>query len=115
MPLPLYMDNDSANRALVHELRRAGLDVLTSREAGRERASDVEQLEFATTERRVLYTGNRRDFARIHAEWMAANRTHAGIVTRARQRLPVGRQVSGLLRICSELEAAGAMNRFTYL
>jgi Holliday junction resolvase len=44
----LYVDHDSAERALVSELRRRGMDVLTSIEAGNARASDEEQLAFAT-------------------------------------------------------------------
>lgn len=36
----LYVDHDSAERALVSELRRRGMDVLTSIEAGNARDSD---------------------------------------------------------------------------
>ncbi len=109
------MDQDSANALVVQRLRLAGFDILTSLEAGRERASDTEQLEFATAERRAIYTANRRDFAQLHRDWMTAGRDHAGIVTRSRQQLSVGDQVRGLTRICRRYEPNTAINAFEYL
>lgn len=56
-----------------------GHNVLTSLEAGQanRRISDDEVLSFATTERRVLLTQNRRDFLRLH---QSIGVTHAGLV-----------------------------------
>ncbi len=45
-----------------------------------ERATDEEQLEFAAREGRVLVTANKGDYTRLHWEWVAAERAHAGIV-----------------------------------
>ena len=115
MAIRLYMDQDSANEAVVQRLRLAGFDVLTSLEAGRERASDSGQLAFATADRRAIYTANRKDFAQLHKEWMEQGRDHAGIITRSRQQMSVGDQVRGLTRICLSDEPKAAINAFQYL
>jgi hypothetical protein len=99
----------------VAALRLAGIDVLTTVEAGRQRASDEDQLLFAAAEHRVLYTANRADFARLHRDWLVAGRAHAGIITRSRQQLNVSAQILGLRRFCSALEPAAAVNLFEYL
>ncbi len=95
----LYVDHDSAERALVSELRRRGMDVLTSIEAGNARASDEEQLAFATGAGRVIYTANARDFAAIHFAWLAHGRRHRGIVVRDDQLMPLGQQILRLADI----------------
>lgn len=115
MPLRIYCDQDSLNHAVVAGLRLATIDVLTAAEAGNERATDLQQLEFAASEGRVIYTANRGDFARIHREWMAGQRNHAGIITRSRQRLSVGDQLRGMMRFCAAFEPATAVNLFEYL
>jgi hypothetical protein len=90
MPLRLYVDHDSSAVAVVRALRERGIDVLTTQEAGLIRVPDGEQLAFATAEQRTLYTANRRDFARIHKQWMREGRTHTGIIVRSRQQVPIG-------------------------
>jgi uncharacterized protein with PIN domain len=109
------MDQDSMSAGVVRALRASGIDVLTSSEAGRQRVSDLEQLEFATAEGRVIYTANRQDYARLHSQWMAVGRDHAGIITRSRQGLRVGDQVRGLTKICNAFEPAEFSNLFEYL
>ena len=49
--------------SVVAALRIAGIDVLTTREAGRLDAVDVDQLAFAASMGRAVYTANRGDFA----------------------------------------------------
>lgn len=108
------MDKDSLSRAVVSALRRAGLDVVTTAEAGNDRLSDSEQLEFATSLGRAIYTANVRDFAPLHMRWLQSERAHAGIIVRFHQRTPIGQQLRGLLRI-SEALPDGAANRLEVL
>jgi len=61
MALRLYMDHDSLDRRVVDALRAAGVDVVTSDEAGNQRLSDHAQLEFSTNAGRALYSANCRD------------------------------------------------------
>ncbi|MGK2964377.1 MAG: DUF5615 family PIN-like protein [Tepidiformaceae bacterium] len=115
MPLRLYLDHDSSDRAVVTALRAAGVDVLTSAEAHRNRAPDEEQLTFATAEGRCVYTANCQDFAALHSRWMQTGRAHGGMILRADQRLPVGPQVRALLAIHDAFQRRPTENLFEYL
>jgi predicted nuclease of predicted toxin-antitoxin system len=75
----LYFDRHIMTRLAV-DLRGRGYDVLTTEEAGKDTASDEEQLVFATAENRAILTFNIRDFAPLHELWQAAGRPHAGII-----------------------------------
>ena len=75
----LYLDGHVKIR-LADDLGQRGHDVLTTQKAGMGGASDAEQLQCATDAGRALVTFNVRDFARLHKEWTASGRTHAGII-----------------------------------
>ena len=86
MAFALYVDEDIARRRLVEPLRRAGCDVLTVVEAGREGFSDEQQLAFAADEGRTIVTANQGDYARLHGRWMLDGRHHEGIIVITSQR-----------------------------
>ncbi len=111
----LYIDHDSSGRSAVPELRRRGLEVLTTLEAGNARFSDSEQLEFATRNGWTIYTANVGDFARLHGLWLSRGRSHPGIVARFNQKMPVGEQLRRLLNISANIEQADMANQFIYL
>jgi hypothetical protein len=73
----LYAD-ENFPLAVVEELRRLGHDVVTVHESGKaNRATpDVEVLEFARSEGRVVLTLNRKHFIALHASTPG----HGGIV-----------------------------------
>lgn len=75
----LYLDRHIMRRLAV-DLRGRGFDVLTTEEAGKDTASDEEQLALASAERRAILTFNIRDFAPLHQAWQAAQRSDAGII-----------------------------------
>src|SRR5437773_2235928 len=75
----LYLDRHVMTRLAV-DLRGRGFDVLTTEEAGKDTASDEEQLAFATADNRAMVTFNIRDFAPLHEQWQTASRVHAGII-----------------------------------
>jgi predicted nuclease of predicted toxin-antitoxin system len=75
----LYFDRHIMARLAV-DLRGRGFDVLRTEEAGKDTASDEEQLAFATAENRALLTFNIRDFDPLHKQWQAASRPDAGII-----------------------------------
>ncbi len=91
-----------------------GIDALTTSEAGRERASNADQLAWASNVGRVLYSANIRDFDRINRVWLAAGREHAGIILLPQQSLPVGEQLRRLV-LCLALEPAAIRNALRYL
>lgn len=96
-------------------LRRSGIDVMRSGDAGNRHLADELQLEYATGQGRAIYTANVRDFARIHRNWMAAGRTHGGIILRYSQRLAVGEQIRGLTRICLSVTDRQRLNFYDYI
>lgn len=79
----LYLDEDVPVQ-IAPPLRHAGFDVLTTREAGRLRTEDPDQLAFAARERRVLVTFNRDDFVRFTKQFAAEGAPHAGVLILSR-------------------------------
>ena len=69
----LYFDRHIMARLAV-DLRGRGYDVVRTEEAGKDTATDEEQLAFATAENRAILTFNIRDFAPLHEAWQAAER-----------------------------------------
>ena len=75
----LYLDRHIMKR-LATDLRGRGYDVRTTEEAGKDTASDDEQLAFASADRRAIFTFNIRDFAPLHETWQAEGRRHGGVI-----------------------------------
>ena len=75
----LYLDEDVYYGVAVG-LRRRGVDVVTTVEAGKTGSSDEHQLEFANGEQRCLFTFNRGDFARLHSAIRRRGLEHCGII-----------------------------------
>src|SRR5215213_10165867 len=94
-----YIDEDAISAALTRALRTRSFDVETARELGMRGVADEVHLEYAASEERTLFSFNRRDYIRIHGEWLAAGRTHAGIVLLGRRAHDIGHQLRGLLNI----------------
>jgi predicted nuclease of predicted toxin-antitoxin system len=115
MALRLYLDNDSLDRRVVRALQRTGIDVVTTSDVGYERRSDERQLEYATEQGRAIYSADVKDFTRLHKEWLVNGRSHAGIIVRFQQNMPVGEQIRRLQRICDTLEPDDAIDFLTYL
>ena len=79
------MDEDVDS--LIAELVTArGFTAATARGEGRLRRSDAEQLDYAVAQGLCMVTHNRRDFEELHAQYMGAGRTHAGIIIAFRKR-----------------------------
>lgn len=62
----LYLDEDVQRRTLTQALRNAGLEVITTTEAGKVAKDDNQQLIWAAEQSYTLYSFNVRDFNRIH-------------------------------------------------
>lgn len=103
-----YLD-EHVNPAIAAGLRRRGIDVLTTQEAGMLSASDEQLLELATREGRIIFTQD-EDFLRLHK--VVAH--HSGIAY-ARQHTPIGSIIRSLILIYSILSAEEMQNRVEYL
>ena len=108
----LYLDRHVMTR-LAPDLRPRGFDVVTTEEAGKDTASDEEQLAFAAAEGRAIVTFNIRDFAPLHEQWRATGRTHAGIIVSqqlgSRQ---YGLLLQRLLRLLNHFTAEAMVGNF---
>ena len=99
MTIRLYLDEDSMRRSLVRALRARGVDVVTALDVEMIEQEDKEHLDYATKHRRVLCTFNVGDFYRLHSEYLAQGRRHAGIILMQQQRLSTSEQMRRLLRL----------------
>ena len=115
MRIRLYFDEDTIQHALVSALRKRGIDVLTALEAEMLKEPDERQLEFATAERRTIYSYNVSDFCRLHSEWSATDKTHAGIVLAQQKRYSIGEQMRRLIKIVNTLSPEEMENRLEFL
>ena|ERR1700735_1222896 len=111
----LYFDRHIMTRLAI-TLRGRGFDVLTTEEAGNDTASDEEQLAFATAKGRAILTFNIRDFAPLHEQSQAAERTHAGIILSqqlgSRQ---YGTFLQRILRLLNQFTAEEMVNNIVHL
>lgn len=102
--------DENCDLAIAEGLRRRGVDVTTTPEAGLLEASDQEQLEYSRRENRVIFTQD-ADFLRLHA----AGVSHAGIVYCHQQSRSVGEMIRGLVMIWEVLDPEDMRSRVEYL
>ena len=111
-PVAFYLD-EHVQLALAEAMRARGVDVLTTQEAGNTGISDIRQLEYATENKRCLFSYNKGHFARIHYQWMSIRRPHCGIVLSDQMAIsPVLRR---LMKLHFSLTSQDMQNRLEYL
>ncbi len=96
--------------AIARGLRRHGIDVTTTVEAGLRSRSDLAQLEYARTSRRVLVTHD-ADFLRLAGQ----HAHHAGIVYCHKTAHSVGEMIRRLTFLYEVLMAAEIEGRVEFL
>jgi predicted nuclease of predicted toxin-antitoxin system len=116
MKIKLYLDEDVMNDDLLLALRARGVDVVSVRETLRQGYSDEEQLEYATSRDRVIYSFNTKDYVVLHTIFTEQGRSHAGIiVAEQRQRYSIGEHLRRLLAIMTEKSAEEMRAQLLYL
>ncbi len=110
----LYLDEDSMNRALLMALRQRDIDVMTVREVKREGFSDEEQLLWAGQNSRVICTYNVRDFSKLHKQFLAESRFHAGILL-MQQDFSIGERLYGLSVLVASVTGEDISNQMFFL
>lgn len=111
----LYLDEDSMSHSLTSALRGQGIEVLTALEAGLIRASDEEQLTFATANGAAIYSFNVSDFYRLHAERLRRGESHAGIILCQQQQYSIGEQLRRLMNLLGTLTEREMVDRVEFL
>jgi hypothetical protein len=106
----LYLDEDTIKGALIQALKNADLDIVTVADAGRLGYPDEEQLIWAAEQGRVIYSFNIGDFCRLHSNFIALDKSHAGIILAPQQQYSVGQQLRGLLKLAADRSSEQMMN-----
>jgi hypothetical protein len=113
--LRYYVDEDAQETAVVRGLQLRGIDVVTARDAQLLGVDDAEQLTFAISESRVIYTLNVRDYSKLHREFLQAGKSHAGIVAIPDQRYSIGEKIRRLAELASRFTAEEMVDRMEYV
>lgn len=115
MSFCLYIDEDSMSRALARALRARNVDVTTALEQDMIEQPDSAHLDYATAQGRVLFSYNVGDFCRLHSDYLAQGKSHAGIIVSPQQRFSVGEQMRRLLRLAASKSAEQMCNNIEFL
>ena len=115
MAFPLYFDDDAESKAIVQGLIARGIDAIRANDSGMRGEPDSNHLVFASGHARVLYTADRGDFIRLHRDWLAEGKHHAGIIVLTQQRYSAGEQVRRLEVMQRELSATDFIDRLEFL
>ena len=86
---------------------------ITARDARRLGDPDLEQLAYASEQGLCVVTHNRGDFEGLHRQYIAAGRSHAGIIIAVRRK---PREVFGrLLPLLNKITADEMRNQLLYI
>ena len=105
-----YHLDEHIDTAIAVGLKRRGVDVTTTVEAGLLRASDVEQIAFATAQQRVFVTRERGIAAEVQP-----GASHSGIVVARSGRRHIGQTVLALAHLHRRATAEEMVNHVKYL
>jgi mRNA degradation ribonuclease J1/J2 len=110
----LYIDEDAMDRRFIEALRGRGVDLMTAGETQTRGFSDEEQLILAQAVGRVFFTFNVGDFCRLHGQFSAAERNHAGIIVSS-QDYSIGEQMRRVLKLMSVESSESMINQIVFL
>jgi hypothetical protein len=109
------MDEDSGDIALVLALQNRGVDVITTLSVNRLKYPDEEQLIWARSQGRVLYSSNIQDFYRLHIAFLSQEQPHSGMILVQQQRYSIGELMRGILRLVAAKSAEEMGNQVEFL
>ena len=101
--------DENVDHAIAHGLRQRGIDVTTSTDAGLISVDDVDQLEFARRENRVLVTHD-TDFLNPSV----STQPHPGIVFSPKDERTIGDIIRHLALLAAVLDEGEMENRIEY-
>lgn len=110
--IKLYLDENVPD-AIAIALKLRGYDVVTVRETRKKGLSDIDQLNYASSEQRAIFTFNITDFYKIHSEFIKRGFNHNGIILS--KQLPIGVIVKALSRLLSDINPEKIRNNIIWL
>lgn len=75
----LYLDED-VHKKIALSLRLRGYDVISAHELHNHGLHDYEQLQYAISEQRAIFTFNVGDFDKLHKKYIQSGKEHFGIL-----------------------------------
>jgi hypothetical protein len=93
--IKLYLDED-VHKKVATALRLKGYDVISSHEVQKQSLSDYQQLEYAISEQRAIFSFNIGDFKRLHEEYILSGKDHFGIILS--KQIPIGETIKRLTK-----------------
>ena len=111
----LYMDEDSTARSLFIALQSRNIDIITSLTTNRLSYSDEQQLLWAKSQGRVIYSANIKDFYHLHTKFLTQGQSHAGIILVQQQRYSIGQIMRGILRLIAAKSAEDMIDQVEFL
>lgn len=108
----LYFDED-VSAGIVENLRTRGFDVLSARDADALGKSDDEQMLYAVSQRRAMFTHNRVDFEKQHTKFLESGMNHHGVIIAKRRR--DAEVVSKLLALLDTMTAEEIQSQLRYI
>lgn len=111
-PIRFFTDEDIYG-AIAIALRNSGYDAISTPDAHRMGETDESQLNWATSEQRVLVTFNVGHFTQLHRERLERGRKHSGIVVSIQR--PVGDLLRRLLHLAGVFDGEAMCDRLEFL
>lgn len=115
MSIRLYLDEDVLDKDFVQALRSSNMDVVTVTDVGVDGQTDEQQLQYATSQGRVLYSSNMGDFYGLHASYVSQGIPHAGIILVQQKRYSIGEQLRRLSKLMDSRSAEDMKNQAEFL
>jgi hypothetical protein len=112
MKIRLFLDED-VHAGLAAALRRRGFDVVHAQELELKGRTDREQLAWAVSQERTLFSFNVKDFVLLHNRWAQTGQERWGIMV-AKQ-APFRETMPRLLRFLQQSSREGMRNRLEFI
>lgn len=110
--IKLYLDED-VHKKVATALRLKGHDVVSAHEVQKQSLSDTQQLAYAVSEGRAIFTFNAGDFDRLHKEQLLTASSHYGILLS--KQLPIGETIKRLAKFLFSHSAHDIRNNIYWI
>lgn len=111
-PPKLYLD-ENVHKQVASALRIRGYDVMSAHEKENWGLSDSEQLDYAISNERAVFTFDPRDFIQLHELYIEKEQDHFGIIVS--DQISLGKTISKLSNLMVERDREELKNALLWL